>query len=195
MVKRCFAGALVLLALAAGCGGDDDSDAATATTEAAAATTGGGSSTTAAAATTAAGGAATTQPTCQPVGNLAQAATTVAYELNEFSITGPATAPAGNVGFQLTNIGRAPHELAIFKGESYDAMPKNQNGTVEVAQLPAGSEVGEVDRFPGGGQQCSGVFDLDPGKYVLICNIEFQNGPQVVSHAGRGMVMNFEVTG
>ena len=197
MVKRCFAGALVLLAVAAGCGGDDDEDAASETSAAAAsstASTAAGSSTSAAAATTAAGGAPA-QPTCQPVGNLAQAATTVAYELNEFSFTGPATAPAGNVGFQLTNIGRANHEMAIFKGDSYDTMPKNEHGTVETAQLPAGTVVGEVDRFPGGGQTCSGVFDLDPGKYVLICNIEFQNGPQVVSHAGRGMVMNFEVTG
>jgi hypothetical protein len=203
MVKRCFAGALVLLAVAAGCGGDDDEDAAPATSTAAAAgatassaaapasTTG----TSAAAATTAAGGGAPAQPTCKPVGNMAEASTTVAYELNEFKVTGPASAPAGSIGFQLTNVGRAGHELEIFKADSYDSMPKNQYGTVDVAQLPAGTEVGEVERFPGGGQTCSGVFDLDPGNYVLICNIEFQNGPEVVSHAGRGMVMSFEVTG
>lgn len=196
MVKRCVVGALVLFILAAGCGGDDD-EAAPATSAAGATTSSAAAATTAssAAAATAAGGAAPAQPTCQPVGNLAQAQTTLAYELNEFSFKGPATAPAGNVGFQLTNVGRAGHELAIFKGASYDSMPKNANGTVEVAQLPAGTVVGEVERFPGGGQTCSGVFDLDPGKYVLICNIEFQNGPQVVSHAGRGMVMDFEVTG
>jgi hypothetical protein len=126
---------------------------------------------------------------------MAQAATTLDYELNEFSFTGPASAPTGQVGFQLTNIGRANHELAIVRGDSYEALPKNEHGTVDEAKLAAGAKIGEVGRFPGGGQTCSGVFDLDPGNYVLICNIEFQNGPQVVSHAGRGMVQSFQVTG
>ena len=128
------------------------------------------------------------------MGDIATAETTLEYTLDEFSIEGPATVPAGRIGLQLVNVGEAPHEVIVMRAESYESLPKNEHGTVDEAQLPADAVIGEVDRFPGGGETCSGVFDLQPGRYVLVCNIEFQNGPQVISHAGRGMTLDLEVT-
>jgi hypothetical protein len=171
----------------------------------AATTSASASATTGASATTAASGGATTPPTAggsgasgQPacasaVGDLATADTTLDYTLSEFKIEGPDTAPAGAIGLALDNIGDAGHEIVVIRTDDYEALPKNANGTIEDDQLPAGSVIGEVDRFPAK-TQCSGVFDLEPGAYQLVCNIEFTNGPQIVSHAGRGMHLALTVT-
>ncbi len=145
-------------------------------------------------ATSAGGGGGGSQPECEPVGDISTATTTVDYQLEEFQLVGPTSVSAGQVGFQLTNTGRAAHEMLVIKADSFEGLPKNENGTVLQDQLPAGSVVGAVDRFPGGGGMCNGTFALDPGRYVLVCNIEFQNGPQIVSHAGRGMHVDLEVT-
>ena len=90
-------------------------------------------------------------------------------------------------------MGDANHEVLVIKADDYEALPKNANGTIEEDQLASGDVIGEVERFPAK-SQCSGVFDLAPGTYQLVCNIEFTNGPTVVSHAGRGMHLALTVT-
>jgi hypothetical protein len=187
------------------CGGDNSSSssattiaATTATTAAATtaapattATTGAAATTAAPATTAAAGGAQTLQ--CKPVGDINAAATKLSYDLSDFKIDGPATVKAGQVGFALANTGEAPHELEIIKADDDDALPKDAAGGVDEKQLAAGAKVGAVERFQAG-SNCSGVFDLAPGNYVLVCNIEFKNGPTTVSHFAKGMYLNFQVT-
>jgi hypothetical protein len=165
---------------------------ATTATTAAAATTAAPATTAAGAATTAAAGGAQTLQ-CKPVGDINSAATKLSYNLTEFKIDGPATVKAGQVGFALNNGGQAPHELKIIKADSDDALPKDAAGGVDEKALPAGSEVGVVERFQAGGN-CSGVFNLAAGNYVLVCNVEFKNGPTTVSHFAKGMYLNFQVT-
>jgi len=163
-----------------------------ATTEAAATTAGAAST-----AASASGGSSTGKTCSSPLGDISTAKTTLTYQLDSFSITGPATvsAAAGPIGFDLTNVAKgAQHEFRIIQGDSYASLPKNANGTVDETQLPAGADLGVVAKFPGDGTTCTGVFDLKPGKYVLICNIEFKNGPTIISHAGKGMHLDFTVT-
>src|SRR4051812_30127277 len=152
---------------------------------------------TTAAATTAAGAATTAaaaaQSVCKPVGDINSAANKLSYNLTEFKFDGPATSKGGQVGFALTNSGQAPHELKIIKADNDDALPKDAVGGVDEKALPAGALVGTVPRFAAG-SNCSGVFDLAPGNYVLVCNVEFKNGPTTVSHFAKGMYLNFQVT-
>jgi hypothetical protein len=197
-------------ALLVACGGDNSSSSsatttATTTATTAAAATTAASATTAAAATTAApattaagsttsaagGGAQSLQ--CKPVGDIGSAATKLSYTLTDFKFDGPATAKAGQVGFALDNTGQAPHELEIIKADSFDALPKDAAGGVDENALAAGAKVGEVARFQAG-TDCSGVFNLAAGNYVLVCNIEFKNGPTTVSHAAKGMHLDLQVT-
>jgi len=180
MGKRAMVlGMAVALAFGAAACGDDDGDegAASATT-----------------ASPAAGGAGGDCPQVQG-GTAAEPGTVgaVAYELDEFEFAGPASVPAGAVTFELTNVGQANHEMVVIKAETFDELPTNEHGTVVVDELPDGAFIGEIGRFPGEGTTCAGQFDLEPGRYVLVCNIEFQNGPQVVSHAGRGMHLDIDV--
>jgi uncharacterized cupredoxin-like copper-binding protein len=178
MVKRWIAPAMALAFGLAACGSSS---------KAAAPASSAASSTTAAATTTAAA------PTCKAVGDIATAGSKGDYTLNEFTITGPATAKAGKVGFNLTNAGKASHEFVVFKGD-FASLPKNENGTVDESKLTAGTLVGRVGKFPGAGQTCTGEFDLAAGTYTLVCNIEFKNGPTVISHAAKGMHLGVTVS-
>ena len=99
-------------------------------------------------------------------------ATTVTVTLQEFSVLpDPATAPAGDVTFHVTNDGPDDiHEFVIFKTDlAPDAMPTAEDGSVDEAG--EGVElIDEIEDIPVGESQDVTV-TLDAGSYVLICNI------------------------
>ena len=98
--------------------------------------------------------------------------TTVTVTLQEFSVLpDPATAPAGDVTFHVTNDGPDDiHEFVIFKTDlAPDAMPTAEDGSVDEAG--DGVElIDEIEDIPVGESQDVTV-PLDAGSYVLICNI------------------------
>ena len=110
------------------------------------------------------------------------AATVVTSELSEWAITvDPATVPAGEVTFDVTNVGAIPHELVIIRSDvAPDALP------VEGGRVPESAVdlIGEVEEFPAG-ETKSGTFTLEAGSYVLICNIP--------AHYQQGMTIGFTV--
>jgi uncharacterized cupredoxin-like copper-binding protein len=110
------------------------------------------------------------------------AETTVAAVLSEWAITAdPATVPAGEVTFDVSNTGAIPHELAIVRTDlAADALPV-ADGVVNEADLDV---VGRVEEFAGGAES-SGTFELEAGTYVLICNIP--------AHYSQGMHAAFTV--
>ena len=99
-------------------------------------------------------------------------ATTVNVTLQEFSVLpDPATAPAGDVTFTVTNDGPDDiHEFVIFKTDlAPDALPTAEDGSVDEAG--EGVElIDEIEDIPVGESQDVTV-TLDAGSYVLICNI------------------------
>ena len=120
---------------------------------------------------------------CAPVGSSASAtdaaslgasggATTVNVTLQEFSVLpDPATAPAGDVTFHVTNDGPDDvHEFVIFKTDlAPDELPTAEDGSVDEAG--EGVElIDEIEDIPVGESQDVTV-TLDAGSYVLICNI------------------------
>ncbi|MGH9001206.1 MAG: cupredoxin domain-containing protein, partial [Acidimicrobiia bacterium] len=114
-------------------------------------------------------------PRCNAVGD--GRGTQISVTLDEWSVEpDPASAPPGKTTFRATNDGLEPHELVIVKGDDPAALPVQDN-LVDEDSLPEGAFVGEIEEFRAG-SRCPGTFELDPGPYVLFCNIEnhYQDG-------------------
>lgn len=110
------------------------------------------------------------------------AAGSVKVELSEWAVKPSAsTAKAGEVKFEVTNKGAAPHELAVMKTDlAQDKLPV-ANGAVDEKQVPP---VGRTTNIAAGKEEDK-TFNLTAGKYVLLCNIP--------AHYGQGMHVAFTV--
>jgi uncharacterized cupredoxin-like copper-binding protein len=90
--------------------------------------------------------------------------------------------PAGSTTFDITNDGPSTHELVVFKSDlAEDALPVD-GSTVTEADLDLVDEVEDI--APGVGTSLT--VDLEPGSYVVICNVE--------GHYGAGMHAALTVT-
>ena len=100
------------------------------------------------------------------------AANEVHISEKEYQITGLdggaiTSAQAGNVTFEVHNDGTIEHVFYVFKTDTDPAnLPLNGN---EVDEANAGTDVGEIEGVPAGSIKMLTI-DLQPGKYVLICN-------------------------
>lgn len=91
--------------------------------------------------------------------------------------------PAGKVTFMVVNEDVIDHEVVILKTDKDPSKLGLLTGQGKVDEQGAGENVGEVEVEAGA--TGAATFDLQPGKYVLICN--------VVSHYAAGMFAPFEV--
>jgi len=115
--------------------------------------------------------------------------TKVNVTLSEFVVSPqPASAPAGNVTFVAKNEGKEKHELVIVKTDlAPDKLPTKADGSVD--EEGSGIKVvDEIEEFESGGTEELTV-KLDPGKYVLLCNIVEEDE----SHYQKGMHAAFSV--
>lgn len=185
LIRGASAGALALSLVLAACGSSSD-DTDTTTEATTAASEAGSSATTEAAAasstTAAAGGASTTAAA-------AAAGEGQAVELKEWSITITGDVKSGASTFALSNTGDNPHALAIVKGDSYESLPKLDNGAVDSDKLEAGAFIGASEKVEKGATGTLSV-TLEPGNYVFFCPIAF--GPN--SHAKAGQVLSVTVS-
>jgi len=105
--------------------------------------------------------------------------------LTEWAITTsqPAIA-AGEIYFLATNAGGAAHEMVVIKTElAPDALPET-DGKVPEEDVDL---IGEIEPFSPG-SKASAVFELEPGNYVLICNVVSEAaGGESESHYLKGM--------
>ncbi|QIA26509.1 hypothetical protein DYI95_002220 [Thermaerobacter sp. PB12/4term] len=103
----------------------------------------------------------------------------------------PAEVKAGQVYFLVTNAGpEHPHELVIVRSDAGPEELPVVDGRVPEDQVEM---IGEVEAFAAG-TQASGLFTLQPGRYLLICNIVEGEGEHAVSHVEEGMVAELTVT-
>ncbi len=119
-------------------------------------------------------------------------ATQVNVTLREWAIElQTTTVKAGNVYFLVDNQGPDDvHELVIIKTDlSPEGLPTSE-GRVPEDKV---NLVGEVRPFTAN-SKASGVFNLTPGKYALICNIAEIEGGWLESHYQLGMWVAFTVT-
>lgn len=127
------------------------------------------------------GATATPSPTAGP--------TAVTITLAEWSVGASATtAKAGSVKFTVTNSGTILHEFVVIKTDlALTALPTDATGTVDEAGGGMTVE-DEIEDIPVGATQDLTV-TLQPGAYVLICNIYDDE-----AHYQQGMRNSFTVT-
>ena len=115
-----------------------------------------------------------------------KAANNVQIDLDEYSVTVPATVPAGVSRLVLKNFGSDPHEVVITQADSIDDLPI-ADGFVDIDALP--NQAFRVMEFAGN-TICEGTFDLPAGNYVIFSNLEGPTG----SDYAQGMVATFVVS-
>lgn len=139
------------------------------------------------------GGGSATTPSPTTVASPSSAATTVNVTLQEWAIgIEPGPAPAGTFTFAATNKGPADlHEMVVIKTDlSLTTLPADANGVVD--EEGAGMEViGEVEDVAVGATS-EVTLTLEPGAYVLICNIYDETKKE--AHYKLGMRAPFTVT-
>ena len=98
----------------------------------------------------------------------ATAATTVDVSLVEFAVNpAQAAAEAGTLTFAASNDGAIPHRFLVIKTDlALDALP-TANAQADEAQLDVRASIPD---FNAGVTEEVDV-DLEPGSYVLICNV------------------------
>lgn len=112
--------------------------------------------------------------------------------LSEWAMTpDKTTVSAGPVTFKAINSGPSDiHEIAVVKTDLAPAgLPVDTNGNVD-ENAKSIKIIGEIEDIAVGAS-AQATFDLEPGNYVLICNI-WDAGEQE-SHYAEGMYIAFTV--
>jgi uncharacterized cupredoxin-like copper-binding protein len=125
----------------------------------------------------------------------AQSPTTVDATVSQWKIAADSTAPAGDVTFRVTNGGSIVHEMLVLKTKT----PANKipitdagdppvpvtTGADKIDESSSIGETGEPDLQPGATRTFT-LKKLQPGHYVLVCNI--------ADHYANGMRTTLTVT-
>jgi len=133
-----------------------------------------------------------TSSTSSTAGSTAMGGTTVAVGLTDYAISvSPATGPAGELTFEISNTATQEHEMVILKTDlSPEALPTKDDGTLD--EEGAGVEpIDEVEGVQAATTETLTV-DLESGSYVLVCNI--YNDKTGEAHYPLGMRASFTVT-
>ncbi len=80
------------------------------------------------------------------------------------------TVGVGDITFRVTNQGPATHEFVVIRSDlADDKLPIGPDGlSVDEDSVDRVGEIGEV----GSGATETLTLDLDPGRYVVFCNLE-----------------------
>jgi hypothetical protein len=107
-------------------------------------------------------------------------ASTVSVALEDFSVTpDPASVPHGEITFAAQNLGATPHELLVVRTDlAADALPVD-GAEVDESGLDIVVRLSDISA----GMSVAGEADLEPGSYVLICNVP--------GHYALGMAASF----
>jgi hypothetical protein len=128
-------------------------------------------------------------------GETPQEGATVDVNLTEYIVSpDPASAPAGSITFNASNIGGTDHELVILKTDlPADGLPTNEDGSADEAGEGV-EAIDEIEEFAAGGEESLTV-TLEAGNYVLFCNVvQTAADGSIVAHYAEGMTTEFEVT-
>ena len=118
-------------------------------------------------------------------------ATQVDVQLLEFEISpDPTSVAAGTVYFLADNIGGEAHEMVVVKSDSAPGdLPVGDDGRIPEDDIDI---VDEIEPFSAG-SQASILLELEPGAYILLCNIAEEEADKIESHYQEGMHAAFIV--
>jgi len=118
-----------------------------------------------------------------------EGATMIDGEMADYEfILSQASAPAGDIAFNVTNTGEYPHELMVLmlpEGIMVEDVFADESLFAHV------QSVGFTFAMPGAAASPLVMVDLQPGTYTLVC---FVDVPEGIPHVMRGMIAEFEVT-
>jgi uncharacterized cupredoxin-like copper-binding protein len=91
--------------------------------------------------------------------------------LSDFAVRPAATTvAAGNVTFQITNTGKAQHELLVFRSNLQPSAYPLKDGNID--EEGAGiAKVSDGDNLGPGNVQTRSVDLSQPGTYLFVCNL------------------------
>jgi uncharacterized cupredoxin-like copper-binding protein len=135
------------------------------------------------------------QDTEQAADSDAAAGSVVNVTLQEWAVV-PDTlsVPAGSVTFNAENVGPMdPHELVIVRTDiPASDLPTREDGAFD-EEADGVEVVDEIEEFDVGTTE-SLTLDLEPGHYVLLCNLVEEEDGELEAHYQMGMWIDFEVT-
>ena len=139
-----------------------------------------------------ASGSGTEVEECEP-GDPTDPALTVALE--EYQIVPEEDEiTSGPTRFRALNSGKETHELYVIAAKSIEALPLDRKGSVDTEKLEEkGRLLGELEGIPSG-QSCDLEVDLEPGTYVLLCNLRSRGNDGVENHFLQGMRARIKVS-
>jgi len=120
--------------------------------------------------------------------------TTVDVTLQEWGVVpAVATAKAGSVTFKVANKGPDDtHEFVVFRTDlDQRALPTGADGSVD-EEGSGVQAIGELEDVTVGSTQ-EVTFELQPGKYVFVCNLVEESGGTTEVHYQLGMSAAFTV--
>jgi hypothetical protein len=119
---------------------------------------------------------------------------TVDVTLKEWEVTPDVESVVeGEVTFNADNEGQEEHELVVVRTDfAANDLPAEDNGSVDEG-ADGVDVIGETAEMESGDND-SRVFTLDPGSYVLLCNLVHEEGGEKEVHYAMGMFSAFEVT-
>jgi hypothetical protein len=120
----------------------------------------------------------------------------VKVSLSEFIVTPePASIESGSRTIEADNVGGETHELVIAKADSTSDLPTDEDGAVDEEGFEAaGVELVDEAEDIAADDSKELTVDLEPGTYVLFCNIVEEEEGETVSHFAEGMVNTLRVT-
>ena len=111
----------------------------------------------------------------------------------EYAFQGvPPTLRSGPASFDLTNRGKEPHELVIFR--IHDDVKEPLEKLLDLPEEEARTKVTDVGgTFAEPGDDGYKVADLEPGRYGMACFVPVAGGEEGPPHTSRGMFAEFKV--
>jgi uncharacterized cupredoxin-like copper-binding protein len=102
------------------------------------------------------------------------------------------SADAGEITFVADNQGGETHEFLVVEAASADELPVDADGAFDEDAFGTENVLGEVEDVEAGGEK-ELTLNLDPGDYVLHCNVVEEEAGEVESHFTEGMHATFTV--
>jgi uncharacterized cupredoxin-like copper-binding protein len=113
--------------------------------------------------------------------------------LSEFIVEpDPTSVDAGEITFVVDNQGGETHEFVVVEASSADDLPVDDDEAFDEATFGEDNVLGEVEDISAGDTQ-ELTLDMDPGDYVLLCNITEEEDGEIESHFAEGMHASFTV--
>ena len=108
----------------------------------------------------------------------------VPIALEEWNVVGPTQLDAGTVMLAVENDGTMNHQLSIVAAETYESLPRRENGSVITEELDTSQVVLVTEAVFAGFPAETFEVELGTGTYVFFCAFQSSSGGE--SHARLG---------